>query len=260
MFMEERQSAILKRLTEQGRISVAEIQQQFGISLDSARRDLRVLEEKGLLKRTHGGAIEAAQVDVRPPRVRDLRNMEIFDNYAAIARMAATFVKENDVIYLTSGSLGFIMLKYLPRDIRYTLVVNSATLADELKYWDNLTVYVIGGRMGMQGSASMVDSMATAFVSNLHFDMNFMTGAGVEAAFGFSTGSDETATFQRAVIDHSRRNILMMPNQKVGFRSFVRVCAVNRFDTLITDWDALDEALLKIQDAGVDVRIARKPE
>lgn len=41
------------------------------------------------------------------------------------------------------------MLKYLPRDINYTLVVNSSTLADELKYWDNVTVYVVGGKMNV---------------------------------------------------------------------------------------------------------------
>jgi len=258
MFIEERHQAILKLLKENGRISIGEIQEKFNISADSARRDLRILEEKGLLKRTHGGAIPLIQAGFVPPRFRDMKNMEVYENYDAIAKKGAEFVKENDIVYLTSGSVGFIMLKYLPRDIKYTLVVNSVALADELKYWDNITVYVVGGKMRMHGTASIVDSLATAFVRNMHFDLNLMTAGGVDADFGVSNGTDETATFQRTVIENSRRNILLMPSQKVGFKAFIKVCDVNKFDAMITDWDVLDEELDKIRQTGVEVIVVEK--
>jgi len=259
MFIEERHAAILKIISDKGRISISEIQDQFGVSVDSARRDLRILEEKKLLKRTHGGAISIQQVGLNPPRYRDMKNIEVGDNYAAIAKKAAEYVKENDIVYLTSGSLGFIMLNYLPKDIQYTLVVNSVTLADQLKYWDNITVYVTGGRMRMHGTTSLVDSFATAFVKNLHFDICFMTGAGYSANFGFSNGTDETATFQRAVVENSRRKILMMPNQKVAFDAFVKVCDANKFDILITDWDSVEDELVRIEELGVQVIVVEKP-
>ena len=253
VFIEERHQAILKVVREKGRISIGEIQEQFGISSDSARRDLRILEEEGLLKRTHGGAIPLQQVGACSPRNRDIKNMEVYENYAAIAKKGATFIRENDIVYLTSGSVGFLMLKYLPRDIRYTLVVNSVSLAEELKFWDNVTVYVTGGKMRMHSTTSLVDSFATAFVKNMHFDVCLMTGGGYDAAFGFSNGTDETATFQRTVIENSRKKILMMPNQKIGFQAFIKVCDANRFDTLITDWDAVEDELNKIEEAGVEV-------
>ena len=258
MFIEERHQAILQRLQEKGRISIGDIQEEFAVSVDSARRDLRLLEEQGLLKRTHGGAIPLLQVGSMPPRYRDMKSMEIYDNYAAIAKKAAECIIENDIVYLTSGSLGFIMLKYLRRDIKYTLVINSVSLAEELKYRDNVTVYVTGGKMRMHGTSSLVDSMATAFVKNMCFDICLMTGGGYDAAFGFSNGTDETATFQRAVIENSRRKILMMPNQKVGARAFIKVCDANQFDTLITDWDAVEDELAKIEDAGVSVVVVQK--
>lgn len=258
MFIEERHQAILTIINETGRISIGDIQEQFNVSVDSARRDLRILEEKGLLKRTHGGAIPITQVGIVPHRYRDMKNMTILDNYDLIAKKAATFVKENDVIYLTSGSVGFLMLRHLPKDIRYTLVVNSVTLADELKYWDNITVYIVGGKMRMHGTASLVDSFATAFVKNMHFDISFMTGAGVDASFGLSNGTDETATFQRAIIENTRKNLLLLPASKIGSKAFIKVCDVNKFDTLITDWDALEEALSKIEETGVDVIVVEK--
>lgn len=258
MFMEERHQAILDIIKTSGRISIGDIQEKFDVSVDSARRDLRILEERGLLKRTHGGAIPIQQVGVFPPRHRDMKNMEVWDNYAAIAKKGAEFIKENDIVYLTSGSVGFIMLKYLPKDIKYTLVLNSVSLADELKFWDNVTVYIVGGKMRMHSTASLVDSFAAAFVKNMHFDICFMTGAGYDADFGFSNGTDETATFQRAVIENSRNKILLMPNQKIGFRAFIKVCDANKFDTLITDWDSVEDELNKIEETGVRVIVVEK--
>lgn len=258
MFIEERHQAILDHIRQHGRISLADIQEKFSVSNDSARRDLRILEEKGLLKRTHGGAIPINQVNACPPRVRDMKTMEVLDNVAAIAKKSASLVQENDIVYLTSGSVGFVMLRYLPKDIKYTLVVNSATLADELKYWDNVTVYITGGKIRMHGTTSIVDSFATAFVQNMCFDLSFITGGGVDAEFGFSNGTDETAAFQRAVIGNSRKNILLMPNHKVGFRAFIKVCDVDRFDTLITDWEALEEELARIEEKGVEIIVVEK--
>ena len=258
MFIEERHRQILDTLTQQGRVSVGEITERFAVSADSARRDLRILEEKGQLKRTHGGAVPLRQVGAMPPRERDMQNMEILPHYDAIAKRGAAFVREEVIVYLTSGSVGFLALRHLPRDIRYTLVVNSVTLAEQLKYWDNVTVYVTGGRMRMHGTASLVDTFATAFVKNMHFDLCLMTGGGCESVFGFSNGTDETAVFQRAVIENSRRKVLMMPNEKIGFTAFIRVCGVQEFDTLITDWDALEEELGRIEDLGVEVVVVEK--
>ena len=258
MFIEERHQAILDIIKENGRISIGEIQERFDVSVDSARRDLRILEEKGLLKRTHGGAIPLTQVNGLPPRHRDMKAMEVTDNYAAIAKHAATLVHEGDIVYLTSGSLGFIMLNYLPKDIRYTLVLNSVTLAEELKYWDNIDVYIVGGKMRMHGTTSLVDGFATAFVSNMHFDLCLLTGAGYDADFGFSNGTGETAVFQRTVVENSRRSVLMMPNHKIGFKAFIKVCDADAFDVLITDWDAVEDELNRIEDVGVQVVVVER--
>jgi len=258
MFIEERHQQIQNILLEKGRVTIGEIRESFDVSVDSIRRDLRILEEQGLLKRTHGGAIPINQAGAVPPRHRDMKNMEILENYDAIAKKSAEFIKENDIVYLTSGSLGFIMVKYLPKNFNYTLVLNSATLADELKYWDNITVYVTGGKMRMYGTTSFVDSFAIAFVKNMHFDVCLMTGGGYDSAFGFSNGTDETATFQRTVTENSRKKILMMPNQKIGFKAFIKVCDADKFNILVTDWDSVEDELNKFEDMGVQVIVVEK--
>ena len=89
MFMEERQQKIAEVIEATGKITVAEIVKEYGISEESARRDLRLLEQKGICKRTHGGAIYPQQVSVRPPVNREFSNMPVFDNYREIAKKAA---------------------------------------------------------------------------------------------------------------------------------------------------------------------------
>ena len=257
MFIEERHQAILSIVNQTGRISIGEIQEKFNVSVDSARRDLRILEEKGLLKRTHGGAIKLMPAGIIPPRVRDMTNMKNAENYDLIAERASTLIHENDIVYLTSGSLGFIMLKYLPKDINYTLVVNSPTLADQLKYWNNVNVYIVGGKMRQNATGTLVDNFAVSFVSNLSFDISFTTGAGIDSEFGFSNSTAETATFQQAVIKNTRRNILLLPSSKIGFKAFIKVCDAYKFDTLITDWDASEDHLSKIEEAGLRVIVVQ---
>ncbi|WP_438446074.1 DeoR/GlpR family DNA-binding transcription regulator [Gorillibacterium sp. sgz5001074] len=258
MFIDERHQEIMRLLGEQHRISVAEIVQRFGVSLDSARRDLRILEEKGLLKRTHGGAIPATDVRIKIPdhcSVRDIGEGTV--HYNAVARKAAEYIRKDNTVYLGSASVHYLMTKYLPSDIPFTVVTNSIVIADELKLRENIEIYVIGGKMRRRGH--MVDSLAVEFIRNMRLDLCFMTGAGYSAKFGLSNGTHETAAFQRAVIESSRKNICLATHNKIGFEGFVKVVDAQRFDLLITDWEALDEELTAIMDAGVEVVLAPDP-
>lgn len=256
MFIEERQQEIANIIKAEGKITVSEITEKYGISDESARRDLRMLEQKGICKRTHGGAITAAQVSVLPPRDRDFESMPVFDNYRAIAKKAVELINEHDIVYLTGGSFGYIMSSMLPRDFHFTVVVNSVDIGKALRSYDNLDVYLVGGHMRKSGST--VDSLAVRFVSQIHFDLCFITGGGLTADFGFSNGTDETAAFQRTVIANSRRKYLLLPGSKIGVDSFIKVSDADVFDTVITDWDCVDEQLNALRDKGIDTVVVEE--
>ena len=258
MFIEERHQEISDTIKANGKITTAEITSKYGISDESARRDLRLLEQKGICMRTHGGAISIGQVSVRPPVNRDFDNMPIFDNYREISRAAAEKIKENDTVYLTGGSFGHIMVSFLPRDIHYTVIVNSVDIGKELRSFNNIDVYIAGGKMRQSGA--LVDSLANEFVSRLHFDLCFITGAGLTAEFGLSNGTDETATFQRTVIKNSRNRCLVIPSSKVGVDSFIKVCDVDAFDSIITDWDCVEDQIAAIEEKGVEITVIEEPK
>lgn len=258
MFIEERHQEISEIINTNGKITIGEITSKYGISDESARRDLRMLEQKGVCKRTHGGAIAAGQVSVRPPVNRDFETMPVFDNYKEIARTAAAQIRENDTVYLTGGSFGYIMVSFLPRDIHYTVIVNSVDIGKALRGFDNIEVYISGGKMRQSGA--LVDSLAAEFVSRLHFDLCFLTGAGLTADFGLSNGTDETAAFQRTVIKNSRKKCLLIPGAKIGVDSFIKVCDVDVFDSIITDWDCVEEQILAIEEKDVEITIVEEPK
>lgn len=254
MFMEERHQEITEMIQRNGKVTIAEITEKYGISDESARRDLRLLEQRGLCKRTHGGAILLQQVSVRPPVDREFKTMPVYENYQEIARRAVTKIKENDIVYLTGGSFGYLMVSFLPKDIRYTVVVNSVDIAKELRAFENIDVYIVGGKMRQSGS--VVDSFAADFVNRLHFDVCFLTGGGVTADFGLSNGTEETAAFQRVVLKNSRRRYLLMPGTKVGADAFVKVCDATAFEEMLTDEDCVEEQIAAFEEKGIRVTIA----
>jgi DeoR/GlpR family transcriptional regulator of sugar metabolism len=105
----------------------------------------------------------------------------------------------------------------------------------------------------MRTSGSLVDAMAVAFVKQLHFDICFLTGAGLTAEFGLSNVTEDTAAFQRAVLENSRRRVLLMPGAKVGREAFLRVCGAEMFHAVITDWECPPEQLPQLRETGTEV-------
>ena len=257
MFMEERQREICQKIETAGKITIAEITKAYHISEESARRDLRLLEQKGLCKRTHGGAIRLQQVSVRPAPDRDFRQMPVFPNYRQIARRAAEEIRPHDVVYLTGGSFGYIMTEFLPRDFPYTLVVNSVDVGARLRELPNADIYLAGGKMRQSGS--LTDSLAADFVSRIHFDRCFLTGAGLTAGFGLSNGTNETAAFQRAVLKNSRARYLLIPSAKIGTDSFIKVCDAEALHTVVTDWDCMEEQVSALEEKGLRLIVVEEP-
>ena len=264
MFIEERHQAILALLNEMGSISTADIQRRFGVSYDSAKRDLRILEEKGLLKRTHGGAISLDQVAFgRTPRptVRDTSDAD--PARLAIAEYAASLIRENDVIFLQASDEGLLLAQKLPRETHMRVVTNSIALADQLRGRENASVMLLGGEV--DGDGCCFDSFALDMLKRLRFDKCFITSEGLSAGFGLSIRASGAVTFWNGVIGASRRAIGLYPAEKLGAESVISICPAGRLDCVITDRraDADDEsssetagAVSELRECGISVVIA----
>ena len=257
MFIEERHRKILDILEAKGSVSTAEIQRKFSVSYDSAKRDLRILEEKGLLKRTHGGAIAVRQIAAGKPSGVTCKDFdEVKDNYLAIAKRAVSMINDNDVIFITAASVGYLMVQSLPENLKIRVVTNSVILADALRKNPNVSVIMLGGEMDAKGNC--YDAFAVETVKKLRFDKCFLTSAAISAKFGLSIQKSQAISFWNAVIDSSKQAIGLYPTEKIGVDSIVSICPASRLNTIITDWDALEDDLKEFDGLGINIEIAEK--
>ena len=259
MYIEERHRAILEWLSQHGSISNTDIQKNFDVSYDSAKRDLRILEEKGLLKRTHGGALPIRQIAAGRPETMTFKDIpQIKPNYLQIAKEAVSLIQENDVIYIPSTTLGLFMVKSLPAHLKIKVVTNSILIADELRTLTDVSVIILGGEMDNKGNC--YDTIAVETVKRLRLDKCFITSACISASFGLSIQSTPYISFFNALIDSSRLTIGLYPKEKIGFDSIVSICPANRLNTLITDWDSSEQDLSLFDKLGIKVIVVDNPE
>ena len=254
MFKEERHAEILRYIEENGKITTSVIQKIFSVGFSTAMNDLNELAEKGLIQRTHGGAIKLKQVGYAPDGIRLMsakeRCAEITDNYLAIARKAIEMIEKNDVIYLTSASLGYIIAKELPADLSVTAVVNSISIAEELRR-KQCRVILTGGEMHENGN--FYDDFTTAMLRRIKFDKCFLTSAACTASFGMSVQTARNIGLTNIVIENSRKVIGMYPAAKLGCDSILQICPANVMDILITETEADDDACSAFTELGIDV-------
>lgn len=255
MFIEERHREILKRLNASGTITTAEIQRLFGIGYDSAKRDLRILEEKGLLKRTHGGAISLSA----PERKETLRIVkDERPDIVSIARYAVSLIKPDEVVFLPASPVGLQMVRGMPDGLSVRVVTNSLALAEEARQRQGTKVFMIGGELDDRGCAT--DSFATETIRRIRMAKSFITTAGVSAGFGLSVQKSVSVAFWNAVIGSSSAVIGLYPSERFGVDSVFSVCGAQRLSCVITDGRADTSRISEFAESGVKVIVADNQE
>ncbi|MBM7868724.1 DeoR/GlpR family transcriptional regulator of sugar metabolism [Clostridium pascui] len=255
MFAEERRELILSKVKTLGRVFAKDLAEELKVSIDTIRRDLTAMEKSGLLKRTHGGAVPLSKVR-RLPMDEKIRYGEGTEHQNAVAKLAAAYIEQGDTVFIGGASIHYVLLKYLPLNISYTIITNSLTIAEKLKSLSNVETYIVCGKI--KSEEGMVDALATDFVKNLRIDIAFLTGGGISARHGLSSSTPEGAIFQRTVAEVSRRRICLANFDKVGTEFFSKTVDVKDLDILITDWEAPEEEIEEIQKLGVKVLIAKE--
>jgi len=253
MLAEERRQLILDMLRKERRIVVKELAEKFRLSVDSIRRDLTLLEEQGLLKKSYGGAVPPPQVRTMP-QPDAIRYGEPDAYRRAVARTAASYVQPNDSVFIGAAGIHYGILRYLPRDIPLTLVTNSLKIAQTVREWDNVEGYLIGGRLRASGG-SMVDVMAIEQIRKFSLDIGFLTG-GAFSANGISTSTPEGAAFARAVAEASRLRVGLAPHDKIGIDRFVASVPLRELDVIVTDERTTEDNIKRFESEGVQVIVA----
>jgi DeoR/GlpR family transcriptional regulator of sugar metabolism len=250
----------LELLGKDQRVIAKELALMFQLSIDSIRRDLTIMEEQGLLQKTYGGAIPLNP----PPKVRMLaqpRSIRYGDgapHQNAISKLAASYIRKNDTVFIGGAGIQYGMLKYLPEDIPYTIVTNSLTIAELIRNRPHIEAYLVGGKLRSTGD-SIIDTIAFEMIGKFNLDIGFLTGGGI-ASNGISTATPEMAAFIRAVAAVSRRRICLAPHEKIGVKMFAASIPLHEIDLLITDQGASEKTIHEFENQNVKVMFAEEAD
>ncbi|WP_138445339.1 DeoR/GlpR family DNA-binding transcription regulator [Sinomonas susongensis] len=260
MFAEERQRLVAARVAEAGRVSVTELAERFAVTTETVRRDLASLEQAGVLRRVHGGAVPSDSVSTTETTLSERLVQHLHEKHL-IAEAAAELVASSrpGSILLDAGSsteaLVDVLLAQTGRRnhaAEQVVITNALPLADKLAGSPSHAVHLLGGRIRGLTRAAVGQETVDA-VERLRPDLAFIGTNGVHSAFGLSTPDSEEAAVKEAFVRAARRVVVLADASKLGVETLVQFARLDQLDALVTDADPSPELATALERAGVEV-------
>jgi DeoR/GlpR family transcriptional regulator of sugar metabolism len=248
-------TAILTTLQQTGKVVVEELSQQLGVSLVTVRRDMDVLEQKGLLRRTHGGAVSMEPLFYEPFRKDRSFVAQVeraADEKRRIGRAAGALIAAGETIALTPGTTTTEVIRGLPMNYNITVVTNTVNVAMELSKRRDVDVFVTGGHLHGEWF-SLVGSAAVRALENMLINTMFIGADGIDATWGASCFNADEAELNSTMLKLARRRIAVVDSGKFGVVANWRICRAAELNILITDTGASDEMVAPFQKLGIEV-------
>lgn len=233
MFAPERRSLILDKLIAQKRVTVKELSKVINVSEATLRTDLTKMEEEGLLKRTHGGAILNKQSDSDLSfSTREQKNKE--EKYT-IAKQALPLLTNGQCIMLDASSTALELAKLLNKsNLRLTVVTNGINTALELNNHPDIIVILLGGIV-KKGSYALEGNLSLGILNQIHIDMMFTSANGFSIESGLTDFSMYEVELKKSVVKASNKIVALIDHTKFKKNSIASFASTDDIDILITD-------------------------
>ena len=253
MLIDERRHHILSKMQQEGRVLVSELSDTLGISRITIRKDLDYLESKGMVRRTHGGAIPPQGSILQDLSFREKEKKQ-FKEKQRIAKAAAALVEEGTCVLLDSGTTTTAIAQELKRFSHLTVITNAVNIAAELSGTD-FEVIMTGGTL-RKNSFSLVGPQAEDMFREVHADILFLGVDGFDTAIGVMTPNMLESRVNRAMVKCATRVVAVCDSTKFGHRSLALIVPPTAIHTVITDDQIRDEDVEALKALGIEVIIA----
>jgi DeoR family fructose operon transcriptional repressor len=250
MYAPERQQEILRLARDGGRVDVVSLAEEFQVTAETIRRDLKALDRAGLLRRVHGGAIPAGRLDFEPDLAE--RETTAADEKDRIAKAAVAELPDEGTVILDAGTTVARLAGALPLEATLTVVTHSLPIAARLADHPGMQLHLIGGRVRHRTRAA-VDAWALRAYGEIRADVVFLAANGFSAEHGLTTPDLAEAAVKRAVLAAARRVVLLADSAKYGQEHFARFGDLGDVDLLITDSGLSPEDAAAIERGGTEV-------
>ncbi|MFC6088472.1 DeoR/GlpR family DNA-binding transcription regulator [Saccharothrix lopnurensis] len=232
MRADERKRRILARARADGRVDVAEIAVELQVAQETVRRDLRALDEHGLVRRTHGGAfpVESAGYETG----LKFRTHSMVPEKRRIARAAAERLGDAETVFIDEGHTPQLVAESLPTGRPLTVVTASLPTAAALSEVPSTTVLLLGGRVrGLTLAA--VDHWAIRMLADMVIDLAYLGANGISREQGLTTPDPAVGAVKAQALASARRRIFVGVHSRFGVSSFHRFARVADLEAIVTD-------------------------
>ncbi len=246
--LSKREEHILELLQSGEEVSVTELSRRLGVSTVTIRTDLKGLSSKGLILKTHGSAVPTYH-----PLLMEKQSCNVAAK-EAIAKAAASLVKDGDRIMITNGTTSALIARYLlgKRDIQ--VVTNSTLLIPYARVNANISMTMVGGEFRPSAEA-LVGAAALKQLEEYHVAITFTGTDGFTLDHGLTTHLMENAEIVRKMCSQASKRVLVTDSSKYGKQGFVRIFPMKDVDVLITDKGFPEDVAQQIREAGTQVII-----
>lgn len=253
MNITERHQLILKKLKENGNVSIQDLSDQMKVSGVTIRKDLKLLEEKNLLFRTRGGGSL-----INPYAIERTVNEKEFLNAAEkqrIARAALSLIGETDSIMIGSGSTVFELARALYPTKHLTVITPAAKVTLELCNRQNIEVLQLGGII-RQNSSSVAGSYAERILEEISCGVLFLGVDGIDLNFGCSITNLTEASLNQKMIRCAQILVVLADSTKFGRRGLGKICDLDQVEYIITDDQVHPSTVEALEERGIKVIVA----
>ncbi|RKF18784.1 DeoR/GlpR transcriptional regulator [Alginatibacterium sediminis] len=232
MFAEERQNHIIEILNSHGKVSVADLSRDYGVTAATVRADLKVLEELGLLVKTHGGAIlkSKASFELGSDKRKSLHETKKL----SIGSLAASMVDDHETIILDTGTTSLQLAKGLLNKKGLKVITNDFEVASVLEHGQDLDIIFLGGLVKRHYHCTYHFGN-DSIVNTLNVDKAFMGTNSFSIDSGASVADLNLAETKRLMVKQAREIILMCDSSKLGKTSLAVFARAEQIDVLVTD-------------------------
>jgi DeoR family transcriptional regulator of aga operon len=232
MLIEERRQHIVALTQENGRVVIADLSQDLGISRLTIRKDLDYLQEIGILHRTHGGAVLRKSGALFDPPLKEKEGRQSKEKQR-ISIAAAELVQEGQCVLLDSGTTTMAVAKALKKFRHLTIVTNAVNIAAELAGTD-FEIILTGGTL-RKNSLSLVGPLAEETLRDMHVDFLFLGVDGFDLEIGLTTPNFLASRVNRAMVRAATTVVAVCDSTKFGRRSLSKIVDVTSIHHVITD-------------------------
>lgn len=249
----ERREALLVLMARNGGfVSIQELARELAVSEITIRRDLKILQDKGLVEKVVGGgqvAGSASEPTFLNKRILQSREKE------SIARAALQFIESNMIIGISAGTTTWTLARQIRGFSGVTFVTNSTNVAIELKTNGYDDILLTGGRFRTPSDA-LVGPLAESAARKLYTDILFLGVHGIDISYGISSPNIMEASINRILMERAKRVILLVDHTKWGLQALAHIANIEEIDMIITDAKIRNEEVSAAKELGVEVLIA----